>query len=131
VQFSIATWNVEYGLGRELNRRRRAIMADQDVDVWVLTESHDGLGPGERYVHVASRQRTRGGRIAPGSRWVSMWIRAELRPSAVPTTDPERTAACVVESALGKLLVFGTVLPWLRDSERPDFVEQLATQIPR
>lgn len=124
----IATWNVEYGLGPELNRRRRALLDEIAADVWVLTEIHSSLTPGDQYLPAASSQRQGPGRVSPRSSWATVRVRRELQPKAVQTSDSVRTAACLVNSDDANLLVFGTVFPWIGDQERPDFVTEMNAQ---
>jgi endonuclease/exonuclease/phosphatase family metal-dependent hydrolase len=118
----IGTWNVEYGRGLERNERRRALMESYDADVWVLTESHDSLSPGPEYQPVHSAQRPQASnptQVVDGSRWVSIWTRLPILSVETDLADPKRTAACLVELGGCRLVVFGTVLPWYRDTECP------------
>lgn len=81
-----------------------------DADIWVLTESHNRVAPGEGHQLIA-----RSGRADAtdgDESWVALWSRIGGTP--VITTDRDRTAAA--EITLGpvrSLVVFGTVLPWL------------------
>lgn len=107
----IATWNVAYGLGSTSNARRRAVIDAVDADIWVLTETHDGLGPGDAVdvAHAAQRPMTHDN-VVLGSRWVSIWSRWPIA-ERLELTDPERTAACVIDRGGQPLIVYGTVLP--------------------
>ena len=125
----IATWNVAYGRGATLNNRRREQMREIDADVWVLTETHDGLSPGGAYTPIHSAQRPMSHeRIVPGSRWVSIWARDRLDARRLSVTDVERTVACVISSGAGPLWIFGTVLPWYHDRDRDGFLVELGRQ---
>lgn len=42
----IATWNVEHGASKAKNERRLRGIRELDCDVWILTETHDGLDLG-------------------------------------------------------------------------------------
>lgn len=110
----IATWNLEYARGAEKNRRRLELLAEADADVWVLTETHDQLDLaaawGSSWSAVTSTPRP----DRTAERWVAIWCRLPIR-HAVPTTDPCRTAAALLETPSGPLLVYGTVLPWHSD----------------
>ena len=116
----IATWNVAYGVSPTRNARIRQTMAGIDADVWVLTETHDMLRPpsGSNWEGVTSEQRPRQAKqVVDDSRWVTIWSRLPVLERLSPAYDPKRTAA-VVETPFGKLLVFGTVLPWYQDMGR-------------
>jgi endonuclease/exonuclease/phosphatase family metal-dependent hydrolase len=82
-----------------------------DADVWILTETHANLSPGADYRAVSSTGSDRTGEA--GESWVTIWSRLEIL--ATPqTVDPARTACAVVRmGSARKLLVYGTVLPWL------------------
>jgi endonuclease/exonuclease/phosphatase family metal-dependent hydrolase len=107
----IGTWNVEYARGLTHNARRQVRLQQADADIWILTETHDDLTPGEDWQAVSSDTR-RG--ADPGGRWVTIWTRLPLI-KALDVTDADRTAACLVEAPTGPLIVFGTVLPWHAD----------------
>ena len=48
-------------------------MADHDVDVWVLTETHDDVSPGQSFRCIAYSAARDDGRA--GERWVAIWAR--------------------------------------------------------
>lgn len=125
----VATWNVGYGISPTRNERIRHQMEVVDADVWVLTETHDMVVPPGRYQAVSTIQRpgTSQG-IRDGSRWVSVWSR--LPAEQVCTVDSERSAAALVTVDGTRVLIFGTVLPWTTDTERPGMVHELSRQMP-
>ena len=108
--FRIATWNIE----RAVPARTEGLLARigaANADIWIITETRDSFNLGGSYSPVSSD-------VQPGTlitgRWVTIWSRLPLI-QRVPTRDPIRTAAALYETPLGKLLVFGTVLPWHSD----------------
>lgn len=107
----IGTWNVERNTGAAKNARRRETLGQHDCDVWVLTETHDDidLSPTHVPVHSAPRPNAR-----VGERWVTIWSRYPVRerPAVV---DPRRTVCSLLDTPVGRLLVFGTVVPWKSD----------------
>jgi hypothetical protein len=115
----IATWNVEYADSAATNARRRGVMHENPADIWVLTETHDDLVPGEGFnaVHAAQRP-IYGQRVKPGSRWVSIWSRFPLTPVRIDGSDNERTVVAKVETPMGSLTVYGAVMPWCGDKGR-------------
>jgi endonuclease/exonuclease/phosphatase family metal-dependent hydrolase len=127
----IGTWNVAYGRGTRPNERRRNQMAEYDADVWILTETHDDLSPGPDYKAVHARQRADEARdVVEGSRWVSVWSRVGFLARAIPLTDPQRTVAGLIDLSPGRLLVYGTVLPWGNDRSRAGMTGELDRQAP-
>ena len=117
----IATWNVAYGINRTRNDRILEKMTSVDADIWILTETHDGLRPPTpgAWEAAVSSQRQRGPKdVIGGSRWVTIWSRLPVVEKVTASYDPERTASSVVGTPLGSLLIFGTVLPWYQDTGR-------------
>lgn len=111
----IATWNLERALpesGRA--ERQRQWLSRIDADIWILTETHLGITPGNNYYSVASRMPDRPGE--DGERWVQIWVKTgELTP--LDTSDEARTAAALLTLPNGQQWVlYGTVLPWLGSS---------------
>jgi hypothetical protein len=106
----IATWNVEYA-STNRNLQRLALIHAADADIWVLTETQDGLDLGSSYsaLHSDPRPDKR-----PPARWVTIWSRHPLI-ERVAVRDPMRTAAALYATSLGKVLVYGTVMPWHSD----------------
>jgi hypothetical protein len=107
----IGTWNVEYAAGGEKNDRRLRRLREMDCDLWVLTETHDDLDLGHGYHAVSTTHRVTG---RAGARWTSIWSRFPIM-KAVLVEDSNRTVAALIESPLGPLVVYGTVLPWHTD----------------
>jgi len=84
---------------------------EQDADVWILTETHDGFSPGHAYSSHSSAE-GRDGHHKEGHRWVTIWSRYPLEPIA--TSDDKRTAAArILPGSEGPFVVYGTVLPWI------------------
>ena len=107
----IGTWNLEYAAGVAKNHRRKAILQAQNADIWVLTETHDTINLAPSHSPAYSDQRAN---RRQGERWATIWSRgAVLKP--LPVEDPHRTTAALVESAVGTVLIYATVLPWCND----------------
>jgi hypothetical protein len=107
----IGTWNVEYAAGAEKNARRMEIIRSNPADIWVLTETHDDLDLSPTHCAVHSHQRPAG---RPGARWVSIWTTCDVL-YRIDVVDPERTVAAMLNTPIGQMLVYGTVLPWHSD----------------
>lgn len=118
VAVRIATWNLmRPAKGGE---RRAALMrhlAQQNADVWVLTETRLDLSPGDDYSLVASSTPAPDRR--PEEMWTAIWSRLPAVPLGL-VAEPDRSAAADVEhSTLGTVRIVGTVLPWLTDRRTP------------
>jgi hypothetical protein len=90
-------------------------MARVDADIWVLTEAHMLVPPSGDYELVARSTRLDAEDSAES--WVAIWSR--LGGTQVGTADDDRTAAAVI-TGIGnrRLVVYGTVLPWLGSTWR-------------
>lgn len=109
---TLATWNVRRPSGAG-NARRDVLRRYMDAvaaDVWVLTETHDALVPGDGYAAVSTSGADRA--QWPGERWVTIWSRLPIEPLP-PTSDPIRTVAARVHIGERRAVVYGTVLPWV------------------
>src|SRR5262245_24837903 len=112
----IATWNLDQHR-RTASKWARQLRHIENLaaDVWVLTETYRDLAPGAGYELVACSGEAPD-RVRPDGRWVAVWCRRELSGKAIELpADRERCAA--VELANG-IVVVGTVLPWLGDTQQ-------------
>lgn len=107
----IGTWNVEYAAGSEKNAKRLDVLRANPADIWVLTETHDDLDLSPTHLAVHSHQRPA---KRPGARWVSIWTTFEVS-HRIEVTEPERTVAAMLNTPVGQMVVYGTVLPWHSD----------------
>lgn len=108
----IGTWNTEYAAGEQKNRLRLARLRGEVADLWVLTETHDELDLSPTHEALTSAQRPTG---RPGGRWTTIWTRWPV-VERLHVDDPFRTVAAVLNSPVGPLVAFGTVLPWHSDT---------------
>lgn len=108
----IGTWNVEYAAGADKNARRLARLRAESADLWVLTETHDDLDLSHSdYVAISTHQRPTG---RAGGRWATIWSRWPVL-QGIDVDDPVRTVAALLDSPVGRLAVYGTVVPWHSD----------------
>jgi hypothetical protein len=120
----IGTWNAGYACRKRLDALR-AVLGAHRAEIWVLTETHDDLAPAScAFAAHAARPKNWSG-IRPGSRWVSIWsafpIVEEIK---APLADRERTVAAVLDTGRGgRLIVYGTVMPWKGDRGKFDWSE--------
>ena len=109
VMYKIATWNVERPK-KETEKTALVIEKIKDVnaDILVLTESAFSISLTELYpfsVHSLAYERT------PEEHWVSIFSKWEITKQ-IETFDNFRTACAVVETPFGKVIVFGTIIPY-------------------
>jgi endonuclease/exonuclease/phosphatase family metal-dependent hydrolase len=108
----LATWNLERPTElRGLRKQRiQRVLSEINADIWVLTESVRTLpalsGFHAEHTHGADRP------AEPDECWASVWSRYPI-VERFTTSDPTRSVAIRVESPLGPLVVYATVLPWL------------------
>ena len=108
----IANWNVERA---DPSQRRcsaiREHMAAIDADVWVLTETHELISPGDDYSATFSAEPDR--QSLPGERWVGIWSKFAVQPRSSLVSDSARcVAARLIHPKHGDIVVYGCVLPW-------------------
>ena len=109
---TISNWNLE----RILPTQKRLAdiqkyFSESQADIWFLTETHEGVNPHEGFFSDFSRTPDRESK--DGERWVATWSRWPLEPLDAFVSDSARcTAARIVDSPFGELILYGTVLPW-------------------
>jgi endonuclease/exonuclease/phosphatase family metal-dependent hydrolase len=115
----IGTWNVEYAYVKRLDALRK-VLESNAADIWILTETHDDLVPSRctHFAHSGPRPKNWNS-IREGSRWVSIWSKYPvIRDLSLETQDSLRTVAALIDlGTSGKLLVYGTVIPWKNDRQ--------------
>ena len=128
----LANWNVMLPVSPHRREALRSHIDQQQADVWVLTETHDGFTTGQPHCHSSAAGRD--GKHKPEHRWVTIWSRFPIEP--LETSDEERTAAVRIKwDAETPFIVYGTVLPWIgskwrefASAEGVAFREALAVQ---
>ncbi len=125
MSLKVATWNVEYGMGPTLNDRRREKIREENADIWILTESNESLEL-EGFRSFDSETREVGGRVDDKSHWVSIWVSERLESAPLKKFVAQRWVACEVIVEGRSVIVVGTVLPWLGDTQ--DFTTDLEGQ---
>jgi len=114
LKIRIATWNIERPTN-SLNARSYRILEkvrEINADIWILTETHDTINPGTEY-HVASTPTITASPIfhREGEHKTAVWSRWPIIELFEPST-PHRVSCPILETPLGKLAVYGTVLPY-------------------
>lgn len=110
----IATWNVERPKNAGSARSRRILdkLYEIDADIWILTETHDVISPGEGY-HICGTEPVRDPptRHQDGERRTIVWSRWPIEEH-IDEDFAHRTACVRVKTPPGDLVVFGTIIPY-------------------
>ncbi len=88
-------------------------MALVDADIWILTETHVDHSPGPGYdgVHTPAIPDRR----PADERWVGIWSRYPIAPITDPRPRGRGTAAALVSTPTGDIVVYGCVIAWAND----------------
>jgi hypothetical protein len=108
----IGVWNLECVSFKDRNPARLDFLRNHDADIWVLTETHTEIDLSSSHPHsVHSRRRERS---RNDMYWVSIWSRF---PVVEAVNEPDvRSAIALLDTPIGRLLVYGTVWPWHSDT---------------
>lgn len=108
----IANWNLKRI--QPLEHRAEPIRQQfktVNADIWILTETHELIGPGEDFSSVMSSRPD--GESKRGEHWTGIWSRYPMQHLPSFVSDESRcTAALIAHPDFGELTVYATVLPW-------------------
>jgi exonuclease III len=109
----IATWNLERPSVRSWRKLPCQLeqIAAINADVWILTETRASIQPSAEHCYVVHAPPHSDRRPDEDERWVSIWSRFPLEDAGIEAS-PRGTVAAVVDSPLGHLALYGTVVPW-------------------
>lgn len=104
----IAIWNIE----RPKNTSSKTkLVLDQiktiDEDIIVLTETSNAVQLEPYYNAIKSVPFERN----PEEQWVTIWSKWKILDE-VKTFDNQRTACALIETPFGKILIYGTIIPY-------------------
>lgn len=110
----IATWNLQRPGKTKTERatRLQERISAVDADIWVLTETNEIVIPGPEFSGVASPAVA--GLHRSGENWTTIWSRFPVM-NVIPTCSPETSVCVEVDGPLGRVVVYGTVLPYHAD----------------
>ena len=114
----IANWNLQRVHPSE-SRAERIVKQLKLVqaDIWVLTETHELISPGELFSSVMSGMHD--AESKPGEHWAGIWSRFPLKHLPSFVSDESRcTAALIKHPEIGEVTVYATVLPWIGSAWR-------------
>ncbi len=110
----IATWNVERPKNAHSPRSQHILakLREVEADIWILTETHEAIAASADY-HTTSTPTVTSAPIfhQQGEHKTTIWSRW---PSieVFETSTPHRAICTIVETPFGKLVVYGTVIPY-------------------
>ena len=116
----IGNWNLERVLPSQSRCSSiRTHLSKMDADIWILTETHELVGPGSGYSSVMSGEPDRESEL--GEHWAGIWSRHPIIHLPSFVSDTARcTAAFIEHPDIGEIVVYALVLPWI-GSEWRDF----------
>jgi endonuclease/exonuclease/phosphatase family metal-dependent hydrolase len=110
----IATWNVERPTNATSPRSKRILarLREVDADIWILTETHDDISPGTAYSAWATKPVPEAPtRHRDGERRTIVWSRWPIK-ERIDEDISHRTSCVLLETPLGDLVIFGTIIPY-------------------
>lgn len=110
--FRIGTWNLDRSGIRKRDRAESQIgkIMGLDADVWILTETHSSLSV-HGYFSEASEMDS--SFHFEGESCAAIWSRYPLQK--IDTEDPLSTVCVEIQSPLGPILVYGTIITYAWD----------------
>lgn len=108
----VANWNIQRTTKRQQRvAKLQSHMAAVNADIWILTETHEDVGPGNDFFSCFSAEPDRPSKT--GERWIGIFARWPMTSLVEYVSDSPRCAAAAIpDSSFGELVVYGTVLPW-------------------
>lgn len=94
-------------------------MALVDADIWVLTETFTDRPPGPGFTAAFSPTHP-DRRPDPTERWTAIWSRWPIEPLDEPAPHRRGTVAARVETPIGPLIVYGTVVAYAHERWHDD-----------
>ncbi len=86
-------------------------MTEVEADIWVLTETFIDRSPGDDFEGCHSPHHPER-RPDSRERWTSIWSRWPLTPLTNPPPHRRGSVTAMIETPLGDLIVYGTVIAW-------------------
>lgn len=110
----VATWNLERPKLRGWLKNPCIIekIKEVDADVWILTETNAAITPGDDYFSVATLPVHNYHSL--GENFTTIWSRFRMQRKII-TFDPEFSVCVEIESPLGPMIVYGTIITYAND----------------
>lgn len=110
----IATWNLERP--KLQGRKRNPCIIDKiqevNADLWILTETNASISPGDDYFSAATLPVPNYHSL--GESFTTIWTKWRMIRQ-IHTFDPECAICVEVESPLGLMVVYGTIITYAND----------------
>jgi len=113
MKLRIATWNLKRPKKHETQRLDGLIqwMKAVNADVWIVTEASSFVSPGEEFDSVATDDIQGEIEYAEGENRTTIWSR-KGKLKTIPCEDPETTVCAAIDSPVGPILFYGTIIPY-------------------
>lgn len=109
IKFKISNWNVERPqFGTKITKAVISKIQELDSDIIVLTETSDAIDLSREFPHSI---KTEPWDLTPNEQWVTIWSKWKILEK-IKTFDDHRTASAVIATLFGKIIVFGTIIPY-------------------
>ena len=107
--YKISTWNLE----RPRPNTKKTGLAiekifEENSDIIVLTETSNAVDLSSTYPYSIS---TKPYERTPTEQWVTIWSKWQI-VEQLKTVDNQRTVCGIVESPFGKIILYGTIVPY-------------------
>jgi endonuclease/exonuclease/phosphatase family metal-dependent hydrolase len=115
----IATWNLDRPRtnGWQKNPAILQKLRDINADIWVLTETNHAIALKNTHQGIPSQDYPPGSYYRPGENCTTIWSRYPVKQQ-IPTAEPFTAVCAEIQSPLGNLIVYGTIITWAADGVR-------------
>lgn len=107
--YKISTWNIERP--RPKTKKTGLVLKkiiEEDSDIIVLTETSNAVELSSTYPYSIS---TKSYDRTPDEQWVTIWSKWKIIEQ-LETIDNKRTVCGIVETPFGKIILYGTIIPY-------------------
>lgn len=106
--YRIANWNLERPVkGTKKTSLALEKISEINADILVLTETSKSINLEPQYSSITSKEFER----TPEENWVAIWTKWEIL-SKITTFNSHRTACALIHSPFGKIIIYGTIIPY-------------------
>lgn len=107
--YKISTWNIERP---SPNTKKTGIVIEkileEDSDIIILTETSNAVDLSSVYPYLIS---TESYERTPTEQWVTIWSKWQIIEQ-LKTIDNKRTVCGIVKTPFGKVIIYGTIIPY-------------------
>ena len=115
----IATWNLERPKEKGWSRNPRLVdkISETDADIWVLTETNSVIHSELKYNSLKSNPVP--DYHSSGENFTTILSRWNISKQ-IRTYDPEMAICAMIESPIGSIIVYGTIITYANDLVSPN-----------